>query len=429
MNSECRRHYSLICSLCGRRQDDDGFILECPAEHPPALFQTRYASVEFHTKSDSEGLFRYRDWLPVIRVYKDVGRTVVYRSRGLAGTLGLPNLWIGFNGYWPERGADLQTATFKEFEAYTVLGRMPGDPVVLTVGSSGNTGAAFAWACSEQRVPCLLVVPEQGLHRLRFRGPLDPCVSLVVIHDGDYTDAMNLAATVSRLPSFQPEGGVKNVGRRDGLAVVMLSAFEKMGRLPTHYFQAVGSGTGAIAALEAAKRVRGAVDDQPLPKLMVCQNVPFAPIYEAWQMGLQAVSEGMAYRFRQAITHIYADELANSTPPYGIVGGIHDALVESQGDVLVADNASVRAAMSLFEELEGIDIEPAAGVAVACLRDAAVQGKIGRESVVLLNVTGGGRLRLDADYPLVQAQPRLRVAMSALGSRDVVDRIAGLSTV
>lgn len=428
MNPE-GRHYSLVCSLCGRRQDDDGFILECPSEHPPALLQTRYDSVAFHPEGDTEGLFRYRNWLPVIRVHKDVGRTVIYRSKGLAGALGLPNLWIGFNGFWPERGADLHTATFKEFEAYTVLGRMPENPVTLTVGSSGNTGAAFAWACSEQRAPCLLVIPEHGLHRMRFRAPLDPCVSLVVIQGGDYADATNLAAAVSLLPLFQPEGGVRNVGRRDGLAVVMLAAFEKMGRLPTHYFQAVGSGTGAVAALEAAKRVRGAVGDQPLPKLMVCQNAPFAPIYEAWQMDLPAVSEDMAHRLRHVAKQVYADELTNAAPPYDIVGGIRDALVESQGDVLVADNASVRAAMREFEELEGIDVEPAAGVAVACLRDAAAQGRIGKESVVLLNVTGGGRRRLDAAYPLVQAQPQLEVVMSALGSRDVVDRIADLATV
>jgi cysteate synthase len=116
--------------------------------------------------------------------------------------LGLPNLWIAFNGYWPERGAALETATFKDLEAYTVLGRLPGDHVILTAASSGNTGACFAWACSVGQTPCLIIVPEKGLMRVKFREPLHPCVNIVVIDDGDYPDAIELAGSVSRIPPF-----------------------------------------------------------------------------------------------------------------------------------------------------------------------------------------------------------------------------------
>jgi cysteate synthase len=37
---------------------------------------------------------------------------------------------LAFDGHWPERSAFLDTAKFKEFEAYTVLGRMPDNPAV-----------------------------------------------------------------------------------------------------------------------------------------------------------------------------------------------------------------------------------------------------------------------------------------------------------
>jgi hypothetical protein len=57
-------------------------------------------------------------------------------------------------------------------------------------------------------------------------------------------------------------------------------------------------------------------------------------------------------------------------------------------------------AMSAFRELEVIDIEPPAGVAVAALSEAARSGRIDVESRVLLNITGGGRARLAGDYPL-----------------------------
>ena len=41
--------------------------------------------------------------------------------------------------------------------------------------------------------------------------------------------------------------------------------------------------------------------------------------------------------------------------------------------------------------MEGIDVEPAAGVAIASLARAVRDGAIARDETVLLNVTGGGR--------------------------------------
>jgi cysteate synthase len=135
---------------------------------------------------------------------------------------------------------------------------------------------------------------------------------------------------------------------------------------------------------------------------------------------------GSGERFRDAIAYVHADELTNWAPPYEVRGGIYDSLLDSRGDVLAADNQSVRAAVDMFLELEGIDIEPAAGVAVACLWAAAKQGRVTRNAVVLLNVTGGGRLRLRQHYPLMTAVPQLRLTRKSLDSGEAVDRIAAL---
>ena len=424
-SSTCR--YVLTCSSCRRRLADDGKVLDCPGGHAPALLRTEYANSVFTPSRDRSGLFRYREWLPVSGGQEDVGGTSVYRSEGLAKALGLRNLWIAFNGYWPERGAGLVTATFKELEAYTVLGRLRGSDTILTVASSGNTGAAFAWACSQRGVPCLVIVPGKSLHRFRFPAPLREFTRLVTIADGDYPDAMELAAVVSEMPYFHAEGGVKNVGRRDGLGTVLLAAFEAMRCLPAYYFQAVGSGTGAIAVLEAARRLAGlAGGNIVLPRLMMCQNLPFTPIYEAWRSRKHHLITESTEKLRVAARDVYADELTNWRPPYDISGGAYDALTVSQGDVLVVDNASARVAAEMFAELEGVDIEPAAGVALACLHDAVIQGRIDSESVVQLNVTGGGRLRLSHDFPLVRAEPQLQLARCSLASDAVQGQIAGL---
>ena len=70
---------------------------------------------------------------------------------------------------------------------------------------------------------------------------------------GDYFDAIHLSNVAVELDQFIPEGGAKNVARRSGMGTTVLSAATTIGQIPAYYFQAVGSGTGAIAAWEASR--------------------------------------------------------------------------------------------------------------------------------------------------------------------------------
>lgn len=392
------RHYSLVCSSCGDRYEDDGIVLDCSRSHEPAFLRTEYDGS--WTGRTGTGLFRHASLLPVARTFPGVPGPVVYPARELGRRLGLNRLWVAFNGHWPERGAQLPTCTFKDLEAYTVLGRLPADPPVLVVPSAGNTAAAFAWAATLHQVPCLIVVPAPALAGMRFPGPLDPCVRIVVVDGGaSYSDVIACADLLAALPGHRAEGGARNVGRRDGLGAVMLAAAEEIGRLPHTYVQAVGSGTGALGAHEAARRIRSG--REALPRLLLCQNAPFAPLFEAWHAGGAAPAE----REHEPL----ARELTNRRPPFAVRGGVREALVESGGDVLCADNGAALAAMALFEETEGVDVEPGAGVALAALAEAARTGRVTRDELVLLNITGGGRARQARDLALVPAEPWLRV--------------------
>jgi cysteate synthase len=423
-----RRHYRLMCPLCGGRQPDDGLLLDCRESHAPAFLRTEYASRKLTPVDNAAGIYRYQAWLPVARSLPTGGAPVVYRSVGLGSRLGLDNLWIAFNGYWPEKGALLETATFKELEALTVVGRLPEQPGRLVLASAGNTAAAFAAVCSRYQIPALILIPRNGLRRMRLREPAHPCVQLVVAEGADYADCITLAQRVSEFPGFNAEGGAKNVGRRDGLGTVLLTAFEALGRLPDYYFQAVGSGAGAIAVHEAARRIMAADATQPaLPRLMLGQNTSFAPLYDAWRSGGRTPPTKLGDHARQ-IREAFADELTNRCPPFAVHGGAYDSLAESGGDVLVADAASAQAAMQSFHQLEGVDIEPAAGVAVACLEQAVNAGRIPRDALVLLNITGGGRARLAQEHSLTQVKPRLFLTVEELRSAAAPERLAALAS-
>ncbi|MFK0024391.1 cysteate synthase [Streptomyces sp. NPDC090798] len=427
MEKRVSRHYAVFCPICGRRSQDDGLTLSCSRDHGPALLRSDYLVKEFAPKADSEGLFRYRDWLPVTRTFPTRARTVVFQSEELSAQLGLPNLWIAFNGYWPERGASIETATFKELEAYAVLGRLPSDPPVLVVASAGNTAAAFAAVCSRYRRPCLLIVPRRGLAKMRFRMPLDPAVKLVVLDGADYSDAIALAESVAALPGFQAEGGVRNIGRRDGLATVLYASVEAMGQMPDHYVQAVGSGAGAIAVHEAATRLLGTgAYGRDLPRLMLCQNAAFAPLADSWKSGTRELATFSADASRAVTQQVFADELTNRFPPYAVHSGVFDVLTESSGDMLTVEQAAAEYERDVFSKVESVDIEPASAVALAGLRNAVLDERIPKEACVLLNITGGGRARLAQDHQLYDAEAALVVDLREESAQSLVPRIAGL---
>ena len=421
--------HRLRCQGCDRVYEDDGFILECPAQHEPALLVAEYSDKQFKPDVRAAGLFRYRKWMPGTRLLSGAGSGVTYKSERLNRVIGLGNVWVAFNGYWPEKGATLQTTTFKDLEAWSVLSRIP-EPHdgVLVVASAGNTAAAFARACSLNNIPCLIVIPEAGLPNLQFPDAIDPCVKILsLVGFTDYFDAIALADRISRIDGFFPEGGVKNIARRDGLGTTVLTAVETIGQIPRYYFQAISSGAGGIAAYEASRRLAGdgRFGTEP-PRLMLSQNLPFVPVYTSWKSRrreLVEIGDGDAKKQTQQIA---AHVLSNRRPPYSVGGGLFDVLTETHGDVLTANNVETLRAQRLFEETEGIDIDPAGAVALATLIKAVRYGKVKRDALVLLNITGGGRDRQQLGKKLVAPRPALQLDEKEILIDETLEKVVGL---
>ena len=344
-------------------------------------------------------MLRYRNWLPCGRRIATSARSGVYRSERLGERLGLSKLWIAFSGWWPERGARLATATFKELEAYAVLARLAeGERRTLVVASAGNTAAAFARAATELELPALIIIPLGAWERLARLVAIGPSVHVVAVDGGQYEDAIALSRSLAADPRFVLEGGVRNVARRDGMGTAMLEAFESIGTLPDVYVQGVGSGAGALAVHEAALRLiaTGSRFAAKLPRLFLAQNAPFTPIHDAWSAKSPALIPRTPELAREQIAKLGAPVLSNVSPPYAAAGGVRDALRESNGETYAVGNDEMERARAMFAELEGIEIEPAAGVALGALVQALRRGDLARDATVLLHVTGGGATRREA---------------------------------
>ena len=70
-------------------------------------------------------------------------------------------------------------------------------------------------------------------------------------------------------------------------------------------------------------------------------------------------------------------------------------------------------------------IEPAAAVAVASLQQAVEQGKVEKDSVIMLNITGGGIGRFKAENSYYQKKPDLVFAINTL-SEEIQKLVAEL---
>ena len=405
-----KTNYQLQSVRTGKIFTDDGWTLDAPGENEPTLVRAIYEKKQIDVKDDSWGLYKFADWLPISRVLSGSSAPVTYKSEGLAKILGLTNLWITFSGYWPEKGVNMQTASFKETEAYSVCGRMTPDmDKVLVVASAGNTARAFAKVCSDNKIPLLLCVPEDNLNALWFDAPLNDCIKLVSSKAGsDYFDSIHLSNIIAGMDQFVAEGGAKNVARRDGMATTMLSATTTIGQIPDYYFQAVGSGTGAIAAWEANLRLiaDGRFGNNKM-KLMVSQNTPFTPIYDAWKADSRAMLPLHEELARKQVEEIDAKVLSNRKPPYSVFGGLYDALKDAGGDVLLATNHEAIQAARLFKETEGNDIHPAAAIATATLIASVAKREIDKDAFIMLNITGGGEEKFKAENNLFYLKPAL----------------------
>lgn len=400
--------YNLKCLKCGKEYKKHRMSCDNGCD---SLLRTQYETKNF-SPGQEKNIFKFFDWLPCQNKVNTTIGPVVYKCENFGKKLGLKNLYCSFNGYWPKRGALNMTGTFKDYEALpTLINLIDNRKKAVVVSSAGNTARAFAYAAAQMDFDTYIVIPgkmfsQMWLPSKRSMGR----IHIIVVKDSrDYYRAIKMANKIASDYHIPPEGGAKNIARRDGMGTVMLEAARVIGKLPDHYFQAVGSGTGAIAAYEASlrlledKKFRG----QNVPRLNLVQNAPFTPIYEAWHKKKPIQPDQNIEIQLEKISKMHANILANRNPPYYIKGGVFDALEKSKGVVYKATNQEAIAASIQFEEKEGIDIDPAASVCAAALIKAAKKGLVHQEETILINITGGGLKKLKQDYDCCLLEPEI----------------------
>ena len=375
-----------------------------------------YKDNRFSTEPSLPGLFRYSQWLPVRRILRNAPQPTLYKSTGLSSHLGLKNLFILFNGYWPEKNASIRTCSFKELEAYAVCARTPENfSDTLVMSSVGNSAKGFIKACSENDLPAIVVIPKSALHNVWVPDPVNPLVKIIVLDgDSDYEDAMHVSLKIAKNEGFIRVGGSRNIAKRDGLGTCLLIAAEVLGKMPHHYFQAVGSGAGAIGVWEMSKRLMGdGRFGHKKMKLHLSQSQEFQFMVDAWQKKEPRLPSMEKRKEKRAPI------LGNIHPVYSIKGGIFDALKDTSGHMYKITREEAEKSGFIFEKTEGADVGTAAEVAIASLCQAVERKHVHKDDNILLNITDGGPKRMKREQNTYQCQPDVVVDVEMVEDDEV----------
>ena len=370
-----------------------------------ALLVTEY-STQLNVDNSRKGMLKFQDWLPNIETSQQNAGTTTYKANELGARIGMSNLWVTFHGYWPEKEGMCPTGSFKDMEAVPTIMRLKEKGCKgMICASAGNTARAFSYFCGLENFPLIVIVGKDHAERLYLpeNHPHDS-VKLIVIEDGDYYDAKMFSKKIApHLDSWQMEGGIHNVARRDGIGSLIIDAAYAIGKLPMHYFQGIGGGPGPVGVHEMAKRlIDTGLFEGPAPRQHVSQNEEHCPIHNAWHARRPHLEDS---DFPDEEVEVFSDYLLNKAPAYQVKGGVYDTMVESNGQTYIVSKEDAQEAKEMFESIEGIDIMSPAAVALASVIQALENGDIEADDCTVLNISGGGIGRMKSDMDIVQIKP------------------------
>ena len=342
-------------------------------------------------------MWRYRELLPVGDnpdvVSLGETRTPLLECPGLAGKLGLDHLWI-------KDESGLPTGSFKArgmAMAVTMARRLGLRR--LAVPTAGNAGAALAAYAARAGLECLVVMPKDTPMVNRYETVLFGAATFLV--DGLISDCGRIVREGAVPAGWFDMSTLKEPYRLEGKKTMGLELAEQMNwRLPDVVLYPTGGGTGLIGMCKAFDELAtlGWLETDTRPRMFCCQSSGCAPLVEAF-------AKGADYAEPARDPHTIA---AGLRVP-GAVGDfmILQAIRESGGCAMEADEDRLIEWMRLASRTEGISLCPEAAACVGVLQQAVAEGIVERDRRVVLFNTGAAQKYVEAlevDIPLVDAR-------------------------
>lgn len=334
--------------------------------------------------ASARGMWRFRQFLPLTSVEQPVtlgeGDTPLLTVPRIGAEVGLPGLLVKDEGTNP-------TGSFKSRGLSAAVTRAAaGGARAFTIPTAGNAGVAAAAYGARAGIPVRVYAPKTTPATI-----LSQIVSygadlhLLNGHIGDCGKASRAYAAESGAFDLST---LREPYRIEGKKTLGLELAEQLGwQMPDAIVYPTGGGTGLIGMwkvfqeLSEAGWVTG-----PLPRMFTVQAEGCAPVVKAFHEG--------------------ADRCTPWPDPWTIASGLRvpgalgdrlmlRALRESGGGAVAVSDAELARDAALGGRLEGLDLAPEGGAAIAAARALCASGVLLPEDRVVLFNTGAGWLYRD----------------------------------
>ena len=390
----------LRCRSCGYKTEFKPDTV-CPECFNPLEVEYDYPALRSQLSRDDiarrpTNMWRYHELLPAVEGGVPeiaVGWTPLIRARRLGRVLDMPNLYL------KNDAVNFPSLSFKDRVVSVALAKAV-DFGFEQVGcaSTGNLANALAAQASVLGLTSIILVPED-LEQQKIVATACYKTHLIKVR-GTYDDINRLCTELT----YRERIGIVNVNLRpyysEGSKTVGFEIVEQLGwQLPDQVVVPMAGGSLISKLGKAFHEVVqvGLVDDRSV-RIFGAQATGCAPIATLVKTGAEE------------LVPVKPDTVVKSLSIGAPADGLRAArtIVESGGWAEdVSDEDTVRAIV-LLAETEGIFAETAGGVTVAVTEKLLAQGKLDREAVTVLCITGNGLKTADlvayrtADLPVIE---------------------------
>ncbi len=339
-------------------------------------------------------IWRYRELLPVRNPNPDLclneGGTPLVRALNLGMILSHPNLYLKDERQGP-------TASFKDRQAAVTISALKEAGITeAVIASTGNVAIAYSAYAARAGIKLWAfltsLVPAAKMREVALYG------TQVIKVTGSYDQAKQVAAEFARQRGLYLDAGAKSITSVESMKTIAyeiveqftaqkgnsLNPLDDLSHLPWQtpdwYIQSVSGGMGPLGVYKGFEELYRMGIIERIPKIAVIQVEGCAPMVHAWQQGLETATPVRS-------PHTLIATLATGDPgrTYTL---LRQSILQTGGTFeMVSDQEAFRA-MHFLAKMEGLSIEPAAGVAVAGLIKLVRAGQITPHESVVINVSG-----------------------------------------
>lgn len=378
------RRFVFKCVKCSKEFPPGKFWRRC--DGCQSLIDVEYDLEQVRIDADAKDpIERYWDLLPLTdregRVPTRCGNTPIVHARRLGKKLGLDNLFLKDETKNP-------TGTVKDRQAEVVLSYFREIGIQhFTSSATGNTSTAFSTACiANPPFEHTVIVGDRWLNRLNF--PDNDRIHVIVLEGATVNEAIAYARDWNKKNALEPEGGLYNLGRREGLK---LPFFESVDALETSfdlYVQGISAAIGVYATYKAARQYQALGRIDRLPRLVSVQEATCAPMVAAFRDGATSIQEHHIVKHPTGIAE--AIQKGNPTDSYEYIAAITR---ETNGGFEAVTADEIRVARSEIFECEGVPACNSSATTIAALKNMIQAGAVKRDERVLVMITGSDRPR------------------------------------